>query len=65
MQWDGSKTLLNGGASHFNHGLHVFTQRWGKVYALDMFEDTQEVARELEAQAADVRKEAAAEQIVS
>ena len=64
-QWDGTATLLNGDASYFNHGLHVFTLRWGKVYALDMFEDTQEVARGLEAQAAAGLKEAAAEQIVS
>jgi SnoaL-like domain len=45
--------------------LHVFTLRWGKVYALDMFEDTQEVARGLAAQAAAGLEEAVAEQIVS
>jgi len=33
-QWDGAATLLNGDASHFNHGLHVITLRWGRVYAL-------------------------------
>jgi hypothetical protein len=49
----------------FEHGLHVFTLRWGKVYALDMFEDTQEVARGLAAQAAAGLEEAVAEQIVS
>jgi hypothetical protein len=64
-QWDGTATLLNGDASYFNHGLHVFTLRWGKVYALDMFEDTQEVTRGLAAQAAAGCEEAAAEQIVS
>jgi hypothetical protein len=26
-QWDGTATLLNGNASYFNHGLHVFTLR--------------------------------------
>ena len=37
----------------------------GKVYALDMFEDTQEVARGLAAQAAAGLEEAVAEQIIS
>ncbi|MGH9206232.1 MAG: nuclear transport factor 2 family protein, partial [Acidimicrobiales bacterium] len=64
-QWDGTATLLNGDASYFNHGLHAFTLRWGKVYALDMFEDTQEVARGLAAQAASGLEEAVAEQIGS
>ena len=26
-QWDATATLLNGDASYFNHGLHVFTLR--------------------------------------
>ena len=30
-QWDGTATLLNGDSSYFNHGLHVFTLRWGRV----------------------------------
>ena len=64
-QWDGTATLLNGDASYFNHGLHVITLRWAKVYALDMFEDTQEVASALAAQAAAGLEEAVAEQIVS
>lgn len=64
-QWDGTATLLNGDASYVNRGLHVFTLRWGKVYALDMFEDTREVARGLAAQAAAGLEEAVAEQIVS
>jgi ketosteroid isomerase-like protein len=64
-QWDGTATLLNGDASYFNRGLHVFTLRWGKVYAIDEFQDSQEVARGLAAQAAAGLKEAVAEQIVS
>jgi hypothetical protein len=64
-QWDGTATLLNGDASYFNRGLHVFTMRWGRVYALDEFQDSQEVARGLAAQAAAGLEEAAAEQIVS
>ena len=63
-QWDGTATLLNGDA-YFNRGLHVFTLRWGKVYAIDEFQDSQEAARGLTAQAAAGLKEAAAEQIVS
>jgi hypothetical protein len=51
-------TLLNGNDSYFNRGLHVITMRWGKVCALDVFEDSQEVARGLVAHAASGLKEA-------
>lgn len=63
-QWDATATLLDGG-SYFNRGLHVFTLRWGKVYAMDEFQDSQEVARGLASQGAAGLKEAVAEQIVS
>jgi hypothetical protein len=43
----------------------VITLRWGKVHAIDVFEDSQEVARGLAAQAAAGVEEAVAEQIVS
>ena len=65
VQWDGTARLLNGDASYFNRGLHVMTLRWGKISALDVFEDSQEVARGLAAQAAAGLDEAVAEQIVS
>ena len=65
VQWDGAATLLNGDASYVNRGLHVFTLRWGRVYALEEFQDSQEAARGLTAQAASGLKEAAAEPIVS
>jgi hypothetical protein len=65
VQWDATATLLNGDDSYFNRGFHVITMRWGKVYALDVFEDSQEVARGLAAQAASGLQEAAAEPIVS
>ena len=65
VEWDGTATLLNGDASYFNRGLHVITLRWGKIHALDVFEDSQEVARGLAAQAATGLDEAVAEQIVS
>ena len=64
-QWDGTATLLNGDASYVNRGLHVFTLRWGRVYALEEFQDSQAAARGLAAQAAAGLKEAAAEPIVS
>ena len=64
-RWDGTAMLLNGDASYFNRGLHVFTLRWGKVYAIDEYQDSQEVARGLAAQAAAGLTEAVAEQIVS
>ena len=63
VQWDGKATLLNG-ASYINRGLHVFTLRWGKVFALEEFQDSQAAAFGLAGQAASGLKEAAAEQIV-
>jgi ketosteroid isomerase-like protein len=63
-EWDGAATLLNG-ASYVNRGLHVFTLRWGKVHALEEFQDSQAAASGLAAQAAAGLEEAAAEQIVS
>lgn len=63
-RWDGTATLLNGDA-YVNRGLHVFTLRWGKVHALEEFQDSQAAAHALAAQAAGGLKEAVAEQIVS
>jgi hypothetical protein len=65
VQWEATTTLLNGDSSYFNRGLHVITMRWGKVYSLDVFEDSQEVARGLAVQAESGLKEAVAKQIVS
>jgi hypothetical protein len=39
--------------------------QWGKIHELDVFEDSQEVARALAAQAAAGLDEAVAEQILS
>jgi len=60
-----AEPMLNGDSSYFNRGFHVITMRWGKVYSLDVFEDSQEVARGLAAQAECGLKEAVAQQIVS
>ena len=43
----------------------MITLRWGKIHALDVFEDSQAVARALDVQAAAGLEEAVAEQIVS
>ena len=64
VQWDGTATLLNGGR-YFQHAIHVITLRWGKIAALDVFEDSQEVARALAIQAAAGLEEAVAEPILS
>lgn len=64
VQWDGTATLLNGGG-YSQHAVHVITLRWGKIHALDVFEDSQEVARALTVQAATGLEEALAEPIVS
>jgi ketosteroid isomerase-like protein len=63
-QWDGA-ARLNGDASYVNRGLHVFTLRWGKVHALEEFQDSQAAARGLAAQAATGLTEASAAPIVS
>jgi ketosteroid isomerase-like protein len=65
VEWDGTATLLDGDGSYVNRGLHVFTLRWGRVHALEEFQDSQEAARGLAAQAAAGLKEAAAQPIVS
>jgi ketosteroid isomerase-like protein len=64
VQWDGHATLLDGGA-YRQHAVHVITLRWGKIHALDVFEDSQEVARALAIQAGAGLEEAVAEPIVS
>ena len=43
----------------------MITLRWGKIHALDVFEDSQAVAGALDAQAAAGLEEAVAAQIVS
>ena len=57
LQWDGTATLLDGGP-YCQHAIHVITLRWGKIHALDVFEDSQEVARALSFQAATGLEEA-------
>jgi ketosteroid isomerase-like protein len=64
-QWDGAATLLDGDGSYINRGLHVFTLRWGRVQALEEFQDSQAAARGLAAQAAAGLTEASAGPIVS
>ena len=64
VQWDGTATLLDGG-HYFQHAIHVITLRWGKIAALDVFEDSQEVDRALAVQAAAGLEEAVAEPILS
>jgi ketosteroid isomerase-like protein len=64
-QWDGTATLLDGDAPYVNRGLHVFTLRWGRVHALEEFQDSQAAANALAVQAASGLDEAVAEQIVS
>jgi len=64
VQWDGTATLLNGDP-YSQNAVHVITLRWGKIHALDVFEDSQAVARALDTQAAAGLEEAVAKQIVS
>lgn len=65
VQWEARATLADGDASYYNRGLHVITLRWGKVHAIEVYEDSQAVARALATQAAAGIAEAAAAPIVS
>lgn len=64
VQWDGTATLLNG-APYSNRGLHVLNLRWGKVYSMEEFQDSQAAANALDIQANAGLKEAVADQIIS
>ena len=64
VDWNGTATLLNGDA-YTNRGLHLFTLKWGKVYALEEFQDSQAAANALVTQAKAGLKEAVSEQILS
>lgn len=64
VQWDGTATLLNGDG-YFQHAIHVITLRWGKIHAIDVFEDSQAVAHALDVQATAGLEEAVAEPIAS
>ena len=63
-RWDSKATLI-GGAPYSNRGLHVFTLRWGRVHALEEFQDSQAAASGLAAQSAAGLDEAGAKPIVS
>jgi ketosteroid isomerase-like protein len=64
VRWDGTATLLSGGP-YRQHAIHVITLRWGKIAELDVFEDSQEVARALLVQEEAGLEEAVAEPILS
>ena len=64
VRWDAAATLLDGGP-YSQHAMHVINLRWGKIHALDVFEDSQEVARALIVQAAAGLDEARAQPILS
>jgi ketosteroid isomerase-like protein len=57
-QWDGAATLADGGG-YRQHAVHLVTLRWGRIVALDVFEDSQEIARALAVQASSGIEEAA------
>lgn len=65
VEWDSSATSLKSNTPYVNRGLHVFTLRWGKVYALEEFQDSQAAAGILAAQAESGLEEAAAKKIIS
>lgn len=64
VQWVGTSTLLNGD-NYVNRGLHVFNLRWGKVHALEEYQDSQAAANALLDQSKAGINEATAAQILS
>jgi ketosteroid isomerase-like protein len=64
VQWVATATLVNGDP-YVNPGVHIIAMRWGKVYSLDVFEDSQAVAAGLAKQAEAGIQEAAAPKIES
>jgi ketosteroid isomerase-like protein len=64
VQWEGAATLLDG-SPYRQHAIHVITLKWGKIHALDVFEDSQEISRALVVQAGAGLEEAIAEPILS
>ena len=64
VQWVATTTLENGDP-YVNPGVHIITLRWGKVYSLNVSEDSQAVAEGLAKQAKAGIAEAVAEKIES
>ncbi len=64
MRWEATATLADGSA-YRNRGVHLISMSWGKVFDIDVHEDSQIVAASLLLQAENGIPEAAAEPIVS
>lgn len=62
--WNGDATLLDG-RPYVNRGMHVFDLRWGRVHALEEFQDSQSAAQGLARQAASGIEEAGSAPILS
>lgn len=63
-EWNANATLLDG-SPYINRGMHVFHLRWGRVHALEEFQDSQSAAQGLARQAASGIDEAKAVPILS
>ena len=62
--WDAKATLENGDM-YTNRGVHIVKIRWGKIFSLDVHEDSQTVAEALKIQGAAGIEEAVANKIES
>ena len=65
VKWRATARLLDGQSSYVNRGVHVFKLRWGKVYSIEEYFDSQAAERSLAIQARAGLDEAAAGPIVS
>jgi ketosteroid isomerase-like protein len=64
IRWTASGEFPDGSA-YANHGVHLVRLRWGKVTSIDANEDSQIVAKMLDAVAATGVAEASADPILS
>ena len=65
VKWRANARLLDGQTSYVNRGVNVFKLRWGKVYSIEEYFDSQAAERSLAIQARAGLDEAAAGPIVS
>ncbi len=64
LRWSATDTRIDG-SPYANHGVHIITMRWGKVFSIDANEDSQAVAENLALLAAHGVLEAMAPPITS
>lgn len=62
VRWDSvdPSVIMSDGSTYMNHGVHIIRMKWGKVYDIDVNEDSQRVAENMKSQLAAGVEEAGA-----